>query len=961
LLLAPNPLLWPAALTGVLPSAARLVTTGRPWRATAFDVPLALLGAGALLGGYASLSADGTSIRLAGLLGALVLFAALREHAGGERGQRAIVIGSLLGAVVATLLLVVLVGPFLLLDRAPFLATVASTVDPGNYAAWFVDQDWLLQRYRFRASGVGALADVGLALALAAFLGLRDKVARLLVLLTVPLFLLTLLVADNRGSMLAAVLTLGLMATVWRRGLLALVPVVVVLAVLVVAFGPSDRGLNLKTLAQRYWFWENSLYLAKEVPLTGAGLGLESVQLVYRGYFLPAYPPFSHAHNIYLQGLLEYGAVGLLGLIGLGIATAWIGWQATAETDRWTMAARLAGYGAAMAMFTSGLTEIVLHSTLGCVMAIAALGLLAATDRRMAHTSTERPPHGAQSAGLTMRWKVGLNGLTVVAIAAAALVSIATVFAVGGGGNVVAARLLLNAGTADLNRATFSETAGRQERSTALNRAVRQLSTAATLAPDDATIQRNLALALVANDEARQARTAAERAQSLIAATDGGGNRTDLLQLGRAFVAVSNWGEAIRAWQAAHAAPQLIQLGNRLIRQRNFDQAGNAFLATARVDPQSRSAYEGVVRAAREQKASTDEIVAALDPLAVPGSPTELGARLQAGRVFREAGRLQDAVRQLQLAEAISAPPELSYEYGRVWMAAGIPFMAEPLLVRPAADLPYEAESWLWFARSLAEMGQPDDAVAVIQQGLSRLDPSGQFAPPAERLPETAAVRAVEIRRSERAPLLGVMGENLMRLGRTDEAIRVLDEAVAALPKDDWLAATRAEAVAVRSGASPNLLFNGTFDRDGSWSLRSRQWPSDGRWRFTSLLNEAPTFDEGRARLAPADPTSRILAQYVPRIVEGHQYRFTVRVRADQIGEGGIIVFAASDATSADEAEAMARIRSAGDWTTLTLDVLPRASGNGPLVVGLGFDAGTPPGAVLWCDEATLVDLGPAP
>jgi tetratricopeptide (TPR) repeat protein/O-antigen ligase len=957
LLLAPNPLLWPAAVVGVLPSAARLATTGRPWGATAFDLPLALLGVGALLGGYASLSADGALVRLAGLLGALVLFAALREHASGERGQRAIVVGSLVGAVGATLVLLVLVGPFLLLDRVPFLPALTSAIDRGGYAAWFVDQDWLLQRYRFRASGVGALADVGLALALAAFLGLRGMIARLLVLVTVPLFLLTLLVADNRGSMLAGVLTLGLMATVWRRRLLALAPVVAVLAILVVAFGPSDRGLSMKTLAQRYWFWENSLYLAKEVPLTGAGLGLESVQLVYRGYFLPAYPPFSHAHNIYLQGLLEYGVLGLLGLIGLGIATAWIGWRAATATDRWTVAARLAGYGVAMAMFTSGLTEIVLHSTLGCVMTIAALGLLAATVRSV----PSRPPGATATARPTVRWQVGRSGLAVAIVAAVALVAIATVLALSGRGSLVAARLLLNAGTADLNRATFSETISRQERSTALNRALDSLSMAATLAPDDATIQRNLALALVANDEARQARTAADKAKSLIAATDGGGSRADLLQLGRAFVAVSNWGEAIRAWQAADAAPQLIQLGNRLIRLRNFDQAGNAFLATARVDPQSRSAYEGVVRAARERKASTDETVAALDPLAVPGSPTELGARLQAGRVLREAGRLQDAVRQLQLAESLGAPPELSFEYGRVWLAAGIPFMAEPLLVRPTADLPYDAESWLWYARSLAELGRPEGAVAAIQQGLSRLDPSGQFAPPAERLPETAAVRAVEIRRSERAPLLGVMGENLIRLGRTDEAIRALDEAVAAQPKDGWLAATRAEALAVRSGASPNLLFNGTFDRDGSWSLRSRQWPGDEGWRLSSLLNEAPTFDDGRVRLAPADASSRVLAQYVPGVVAGHQYRFTARVRAEQAGAGGIMAFAATSATSADAAEAIARSRSAGDWTTLTLDVQTGTSGTGPLVVGIGFDAGTPPGAVLWCDEATLVDLGPAP
>src|SRR6185436_12318111 len=106
-----------------------------------------------------------------------------------------------------------------------------------------------------------------------------------------------------------------------------------------------------------------------------------------------------------------------------------------------------------------------------------------------------------------------------------------------------------------------------------------------------------------------------------------------------------------------------------------------------------------------------------------------------------------------------------------LWMAAGAPAGAEPLLVRPAADLPYEADSWFWLARVQAELAHYEDAVATIRQGLSRLDPSGQFAPPAERLPETAAVRAVEIKRAERAPLLGVMGESLIRLGRAGEAL----------------------------------------------------------------------------------------------------------------------------------------------------------------------------------------------
>ena len=84
----------------------------------------------------------------------------------------------------ASLLLLVLVGPFLLLERIPPLAALVAAVDRWHVGAWFVDQDWLLQRYRFRASGVGALADVGLALTLRPRLsGCAAGTARLLALL----------------------------------------------------------------------------------------------------------------------------------------------------------------------------------------------------------------------------------------------------------------------------------------------------------------------------------------------------------------------------------------------------------------------------------------------------------------------------------------------------------------------------------------------------------------------------------------------------------------------------------------------------------------------------------------------------------------------------------------------------------------------------------------------------------
>ena len=70
----------------------------------------------------------------------------------------------------------------------------------------------------------------------------------------------------------------------------------------------------------------------------------------------------------------------------------------------------------------------------------------------------------------------------------------------------------------------------------------------------------------------------------------------------------------------------------------------------------------------------------------------------------------------------------------------------------------------------------------------------------------------------ERALLLGVMAESLLRLGRPDEAAPLLDEAQAAAPKDGWLASLRDEQQATRPGSPVNILMNPSFARSGSWA-----------------------------------------------------------------------------------------------------------------------------------------------
>ena len=217
--------------------------------------------------------------------------------------------------------------------------------------------------------------------------------------------------------------------------------------------------------------------------------------------------------------------------------------------------------------------------------------------------------------------------------------------------------------------------------------------------------------------------------------------------------------------------------------------------------------------------------------------------------MYREAGRLHEAGEHLIRARGDWRTADLSFEYRaaldggrrRIWSRAA-------LFRNPVEDQPYDPENWLWLARAHAELGLHEDAVATIRQGLSKVDPSGQFAPPAEKLPETAAVRATEIKRSERAPLLGVMAESLIRLGRADEALPALDEAVAAAPKDALAGAVRAEAQAPSDGTAREPGAQPTFDRDGVVGTPD---PMTGRSRptMTTMLNEVPTISEGTARL----------------------------------------------------------------------------------------------------------------
>ena len=175
-----------------------------------------------------------------------------------------------------------------------------------------------LQRYRFRASGVGALATFGLALALGPALAAARRRTRLACFGLVLAFLAVIILSGSRSS-LVSVLALVVVLFGLRYGwLLLAVPFV-----LVGLWAVAERGLgglgapDAVPLSVKVSFWQNAAAILHDFPITGVGLGQRAVRDVYEAYMLAIGPTFSHAHNAFIQAYLEQGLLGLFGLVSL--------------------------------------------------------------------------------------------------------------------------------------------------------------------------------------------------------------------------------------------------------------------------------------------------------------------------------------------------------------------------------------------------------------------------------------------------------------------------------------------------------------------------------------------------------------------------------------------------------------------------------------------------------------------
>lgn len=149
-------------------------------------------------------------------------------------------------------------------------------------------------------------------------------------------------------------------------------------------FGEFRYTLLNNPIAQRLEMWRAALSLFASAPFLGVGTGayqVETRQLVATGKAAPEAAGFDHPHNEYFDALANRGLIGLLALLTLLGAPAWLFARRLESRDPHRMGAALGGLLVTVGFAIFGLTEtIFIHSvTIGWYVIMTAV-FLVSTD-----------------------------------------------------------------------------------------------------------------------------------------------------------------------------------------------------------------------------------------------------------------------------------------------------------------------------------------------------------------------------------------------------------------------------------------------------------------------------------------------------------------------------------------------------------------------------------------------------
>lgn len=199
----------------------------------------------------------------------------------------------------------------------------------------------------------------------------QNRLEKVGLLLAVGGMLVVLLLTKSRGAWMGLAAALALLVVLrWRWGWLVLGLAGGGFAVWIASLGGESllemltANEAIRGLDGRMEIWSRGLYLVRDFPFTGVGMGSYG-PLVDRLYPFFLEPPGSipHAHNLFLQVAVDLGLPGLLAWLvilgGVGFA-AWRAWRAAClSTDSLAMGLGAGSLASLAALAIHGQTDAV--------------------------------------------------------------------------------------------------------------------------------------------------------------------------------------------------------------------------------------------------------------------------------------------------------------------------------------------------------------------------------------------------------------------------------------------------------------------------------------------------------------------------------------------------------------------------------------------------------------------------
>lgn len=348
-----------AAITPAIFCLVRLLAYGRASVRTPSDIPILILLLMSVITIWVTALPEITSIQVLRLLSGIGFFYTIINWVNSSKRLRLIINGLLLAGFGLALLSPFTVAWSTKLRFMPeafyqsFTLLVSDTIHPNVIAGSLallipLASGWLLFAWK----------DLRIA-------------ERLLTGTSLLLMIAVLGLSQSRGAWMAVFIVLGILPVLrWRWGFIFPLLGVVAVAFLVYTIGPTQiitaiiSGGSVKGVEGRVEIWNRALYMLRDFPFTGIGMGSYTriADAIYP-FSIASPGSINHAHNLFLQVGVDLGIPGLLAWLAVFFISITNGFKSFIYSRQYKnellMASGIALTSGIVAMALHGITDAV--------------------------------------------------------------------------------------------------------------------------------------------------------------------------------------------------------------------------------------------------------------------------------------------------------------------------------------------------------------------------------------------------------------------------------------------------------------------------------------------------------------------------------------------------------------------------------------------------------------------------